>query len=524
MSNPDGSVYHHNPGQQVPSHPPQPQPAVFTPQFSTEGQVFQGQQNMSGQPVRYVYPVNYSVQTPSGQNQQATVSMETPTQTFNPNMGQYPTQYAPSYPNYQQGGATPGQSLDNYSATNFSQNTYPTPQGDSNVTGYTSYPVQYSQSSFGGQSSSAVFYSTVPASNPQLGLSYGGQQQVFSSSTPPSQSNATNPTVAIHNIPAAAQQPVNVGQPPAGNTPTATTPQYMYSTMPQFGGQPRSSNPQLVQFHNVQGHNPTTIPFIRNMQFNMQIPTQAPGIHGPTTGGGGAAGVAGQPSQVTISAAKAFSIDNQVPKVESGADNKDFVIGSLGSPLVAGPPRPTGQLYRPPAPMTSQDMRFIGQTQFRPSLQPVQYHSTYPQQQKQRPFSMQTNSAPKPQRIKKSRSKDGSHSSQSSMESSDVVNSGNTLEVYDLPSNMSRSEADKLLSDLVCAGAQLQYVFNDNITTDTAVDNMTVSDLKQVLAIFPNVTSASQTLQNHSNAGYKLRVAMTTQGTLPPDNIGGSRC
>lgn len=89
---------------------------------------------------------------------------------------------------------------------------------------------------------------------------------------------------------------------------------------------------------------------------------------------------------------------------------------------------------------------------------------------------------------------------------------------------MNRSEADKLLSDLVCAGAQLQYVFNDTVTTDTAVDNMTVSDLKQVLAIFPNVTSASQTLQNHSNARYKLRVAMTTQSTLLPDNIGGGRC
>ncbi|KAK3105918.1 hypothetical protein FSP39_008530 [Pinctada imbricata] len=197
-----------------------------------------------------------------------------------------------------------------------------------------------------------------------------------------------------------------------------------------------------------------------------------------------------------------MTLDNQIPKIESGADNKEYVLGGIGSfnaPVVAGPPRPMTQILRPPTQITP-DLRIIGQPSIRAPIQHIQLHpTTLGQPQKPRVV----NNVPKTQRLCKSDSKEGSESSSHSV---DPPCQGDTLEVYDLPNTMMRSEVEVILCNLVNAGAQIQYISSDPMTTA----NSPVSSFHRILAVFPNVNCASQIYQEHcsnspSSTLFKLR-------------------
>lgn len=324
-----------------------------------QGQYFSNPQSVGGQPIRYIYPVNLQQPHP-GVGSQGSVTVETQapvpgqTQAFPGSSGQFPTQQpqptqAPQpfvpFPGYQtvsfQGNA--GQNSDGYQSGSYQQTAFPVAPSDSNVTGFTSptYPVPYTQSGFG-QTQNTIFYTVPTSGTPQMGFSYTTQGPYNSTTTP---SHGGAPNAANHNVASAAPainvaQPVSFGQASVG-APTGT-PQYIQYSYPQFPNQQRAQSPQIVQFPTVQSpHTPTqTFPIFRpNMQVNMQI------SQGPVQSQGSAL-VPGQHNQP----AKAFSIDTQVPKVESG-DCKDVSL-TFGSPLVAPLTRPAAQIFRAPNQIT----------------------------------------------------------------------------------------------------------------------------------------------------------------------------
>lgn len=451
--------------------------AVFSQQGpAPQGQYYPCSQNVQNSNIRYVYPV------------QSQPSIAVDNQTF--------TQSAPfqspmtsGFPSYQ--GAV-------HSVETVNQCSFPV---HSTSDGYHTYPVQYPSQNSYGQMQSTVYYSNVPTTSPpQMGLVYNGNQGTFQGHIQPSQTNmsASNAPIAMQGSTAM----LNMGQPVAvGNVPTPNTHNYMYPTMAQVGQpQIRTSNPQIVQLPNVQMHNPTqTIPMVRNMQMNMQIPSQLGGIQQHQGMG------AGQPSQVTVSA-KNLAVEGTMSKYET--ENKDCVMGNLGSPVVAGPP---ARQFIPGLRGTQiTDVRLLGQSNFRPPIQQLQVHpQTFVQPQKQR--SSGTSYVNKQQKLKKSRSKD-SDSPQRSIDNTDCQTS-HILEVYDLPSAMMRSEADKLLKDLVTHGAQLKFIHRENIQYQNDTGSLPVSAFNKIIAIFPNSAGANQILQTHSSSKYKLRPS-----TL--DNIG----
>ena len=295
--------------------------------------------------MRYVYPVNYQV-TSQGQGSQIPVATDNQNQTIpQQSAGQQPyvTQYGQNYNSVPLQGT---QSVENYSSFP-SQSTYPIPQSDSIQTFQTTYPLPYSQSNFIQNPPSQVFYSNVPCSQP-LGYSYGTNQGPYQTgTTPPSQQQPQPQSANISVQTVTGQQ---LPQPVIPSLPTPTTPQFnpLYPTMQQCQGQPqfRQANPQILQIPGVQQHNVNLNPVgvsqtfpqvIRNMQMNVPVPGPAPQGFIPQSG------------QVTVSA-KGVSLDNQMPKIESGGENKEYILGGVGSfsaPVVAGPPRPMGQILRP---------------------------------------------------------------------------------------------------------------------------------------------------------------------------------
>ena len=440
---------------------------VFTPQGPTpQGQFYPCPQNVQNSNVRFMYPV----QT---QGQQSSVAVES--QPFTQN-AQFQSPMTSGFSNYQ-GGA-----VQNVETVNQCQ--FPVHGNSEN---FQTYPIQYpSQSNYG---QTTVYYSNVPTSTPQMGLVYNSNQGTFQSQIQPSQTNvsASNPAIAMQG----STPMLNMGQPVAvGNIQTPNTHNYMYPTMAQVGQpqqQQRTPN-QIVQFPNVQVHNPTqTIPMVRNMQMNMQLPTQLGGVQQHQ------GMVAGQPSQVTVSA-KNLTMEGTFSKFE--AENKDCIMGNLGSPVVAGPP--TRQFipgFRAGAQIT--DVRLLGQSTFHPPVQQMQIHpQSFIQPQKQRSTGTYVS---KQQKLKKSRSKD-SDSPHHSIDSSDGQ-TGHVLEVYDLPGGMMQADADKLLKDLVTSGgAQLQFIHQENIQYQTDTASLPVSSFHKILAIFPSSAGANQILQTHSNS------------------------
>lgn len=575
ISNPDGSLYHHMPGQ-PPTHTGQ---TVYTsPQYSSEvwtpgsespaaelcrhlsmvsisqpsldsvgeppgqgstgiqttqymlgaqpqgqqqpaqvvqTQYFPGQQNMGGA-VRYMYPVNYQVPSPQGQAHQAVVAVDN--QTFPQSGNQYPPQVAGAYQGFPTNGApAAGPSVEQFSS-NLTQNTYPViQQGEGGVQTYPSYPTQYSQNSYGQQPQGTMFYSGT--TNPQMGPTTGFQYQQQQQQQPqqpgpyPNQGNTSvtmsNQSVALPNV----AQPIGPGGPTQGGAPTPTTPQYLYSTIPQYQSstQPRQANPQLVHFHNVQapGQSPQTVPVIRNMQLNMQFPGQVAALQQQQQHQGGL------PGQMSLGA-KGYPLDAAaISKVES-MDSKDYLVGgiaNLGSGLVAGPPRPAAPIIRP-----TQEVRYIGQPGFRPPLQ-VPFPSQPMSQQPQRIRMGGTQSGPKPQRLKKSKSKDGQEGSLNSQDSTEMQQ-GTIVEVYDLPGGLKRSDADAYLKDLVTCGAQVQFINMDGSHGDHP--NLTISNCKKVLAIFPNSSVAMNALQNHASGSNssRFKLQLTNLSAADHCNIG----
>lgn len=297
--------------------------SYFQPPF------YQGLQNMNGQPtVRYVYPVNY-------QNQcQHQMSGDMPSQAYPPCSTQgYGNQYGTSYNSYP---VVASQAIDTF--VNYSQTTYPVAHSENNMT-YSSYPVQYSS---GQPQPQQVFYPSTP--NIQQGVSnytFGSSQGHYQTS-PPSQQTLSSANGHLQTVPQGGVIPL------PGNLTTPTSSQYVYPTIPQFQGQPRVANPQIVQYQNMQnqpglstaaGNHSQPIPVIRGLQMNMQMP-QIPGVMSQSQN-------ASQGGPVTVSA-KGCTYKTSLPKKDS--DKQEYVlggIGSLGSPLVAGP-RPLGQIMRPP--------------------------------------------------------------------------------------------------------------------------------------------------------------------------------
>lgn len=86
---------------------------------------------------------------------------------------------------------------------------------------------------------------------------------------------------------------------------------------------------------------------------------------------------------------------------------------------------------------------------------------------------------------------------------------------------MKRSEADKLLKDLTSQGARLHYVLHDS-SRETDIANSTVSDYKNILAIFRDGQLALQALNSTSQSNYKTRSTTTSPATTePPAEISG---
>ena len=81
------------------------------------------------------------------------------------------------------------------------------------------------------------------------------------------------------------------------------------------------------------------------------------------------------------------------------------------------------------------------------------------------------------------------------------------MEIYDLPGCIRRSEADKLLKDVLAAGAKLQYVAKEIEANqgDFNSNNLMMSQYAKVYALFSDSNTASNMLQTHHNGKFKLR-------------------
>ncbi|XP_048780900.2 cAMP-regulated phosphoprotein 21-like isoform X3 [Ostrea edulis] len=436
-------------------------PSVNIPQQSYP--VAQGSQNVNGQPaVRYLYPINY-------QNQcQHQMSGDMQNQTFPACSTQgFGSQYGASYNTYP---VVATQAMDTF---NYSQTAYPVAHSENNVT-YSSYPVQYSS---GQPPPQQVFYPNTP--NVQQGMTnytFGTNQGHYQTS-PPSQQTLPSANGHVQTVPQGAGV-----IPLPGNLPTPTSSQYVYPPIPQFQGQPRVASPQIVQYQTVQnqaGLNPTgnptqPFPVIRGLQMNVQVP-QIPGMVSQTQ--------SVPQGPVTVSA-KGCTFETTLPKKDS--DKQEYVlggIGSLGSPLVAGP-RQLGQILRPPTQIQT-DLQLIGQPSIRPQipLQPVLH------QQKPR---MSNQPSSKPPKLKHSGSKDGSESCSS--HSFDCESpSAECLEVYGVPPGLCRLEVDEMLSDLTSLGVQIELQNED-------------SEMQTILALLPSNLAAADLIKTHSNGNYQLRL------------------
>ncbi|XP_060078102.1 cAMP-regulated phosphoprotein 21-like [Ylistrum balloti] len=470
-----------------------------------------GQQSMTGT-VRYMYPVNYQVQgqTQQGQGHQTVVGMDN--QSFPQTGNQFPPQVTGTYQGFPANGAAAAAPNVEQFSSNIAQNTYPViQQGEGSVQTFSSYPSQYSQSNYVQQPQGTMFYSNT--TNPQMGTSTGFQfQQPY-----PGQGNTSvtmsNQSVALQNV----AQPLGPGVPGQATAPTPTTPQYLYSTVPQYQGSTRPANPQLLHFHNVQapGQSSQSVPVLRNMQLNMQFPVQVTALqqqqqqqqHQQQHHQGGI------PGQMTVNA-KGYPVDSSLPKVE-GIDMSG--LSNLGPGLLAGPPRPAAPIIRP-----NPDVRFLGQAGFHPPLQ-VPFPSQPLSHQPQKLRASVGQSGSKQQRLKKSKSKESQDGSLHNQDSTELQQS-NVVEVYDLPGGLKRSEADIYLKDLVTCGAQVQFINMDGSHGDHP--NLTISNCKKVLAIFPSSSVAMNALQNHrsgsNSSRFKLQLTSSTTLSTGADhsNIG----
>ena len=85
----------------------------------------------------------------------------------------------------------------------------------------------------------------------------------------------------------------------------------------------------------------------------------------------------------------------------------------------------------------------------------------------------------------------------------------NILEIYDLPGYLRRSEADKLLKDVLAAGAKLQYVAKEIEANqgDFNSNNLMISQYAKVYAVFSDTKAAANMLQTLHNGKFKLRSA-----------------
>lgn len=86
-----------------------------------------------------------------------------------------------------------------------------------------------------------------------------------------------------------------------------------------------------------------------------------------------------------------------------------------------------------------------------------------------------------------------------------ILVTGNVLEVYDLPPEITRSDADELLQDLISSGANIQFMLQDNVQYGEDPGTLPITAFQRILAIFPTGLGANQFLQTHSSVSYKLR-------------------
>ncbi|KAL3837453.1 hypothetical protein ACJMK2_022811 [Sinanodonta woodiana] len=507
-------------------------------QHQQQNVYYPASQTLSGQPVRYI---SYSSPAPVGQVPQGvSVEGQSSGQPYPVGVGPYPAHYVQGYgyPSVHYGGVSQGS---DGSACCSQPGTYQTTSQSESASvqgpGYGAYSIQYSQgvampypSGTAGQP--AVYYSIHSQSSQPVGYSSYPAPTLYQGTSPPSHTlNAAN----FHPVGYNLGQAMSYSQAPTSATgPQPVTSQYI--SYPSY--QHRATTPQVVPFPNVHSSmpqnppqsfqtlfRPSSMQFGVQMQQQQQQPIQVsaapmPGVVTPS-----------QHGHVTVSAKGLSSYqDNQVPKIESIIENHKEVGsgGAVATTIVTCHPRQPVPINRPPH-MTSGDMRLLGQPQLRaqvasavqfttPQQQPSQpaqvtpsHHqslSQYQQQQQPQRVVVESGLTPKPQRVRKSRSREGQISNHNS--STDLTETGNTLEVYDLVSNLRQTDAEKMLKELTSHGARLHFVKKDvkkgSDSNQGDKNNLMISDYAKVLAVFPDKSSALSLLQNHKNNAYKLRV------------------
>ncbi|XP_060585638.1 cAMP-regulated phosphoprotein 21-like isoform X3 [Ruditapes philippinarum] len=540
----------------------QPGQQVFTPQQMSGGQ----SQGMfypatAGQhPVRYM--CSYGMPSSGVQSQQGFTPMQGMQVEGNNQGQQYPAhQYCQQYIQGFQGnqmypmtsqGQTIGQGQSDvnfqcgYSVTSPVEGQ--TGQGSN---GY-NYPVPFSQQqqTVVAPNQSPMYYTVQNQQSTQApvqqGYVYSGQQgTTYQTNTPPSQNSTVTPNVQLNTVGA---QPVNLnnmnmasavniasqqtqgivqGSAVVGGGVQAQNTQYMSSFQtshpnmhhsqhyhhPQSFTSPiRPVAPQVLPIQGVPVGNTAPAQTFQsvyrpNMQMPMQIHHQQPHVQQQqTTMVGSAVSKPVQtPTQHVTVSAKGLSFESSpgVGKVENG--------GGESCESLPVEVQMANTVYRPHAP--SQGEIRLQYQPHRPQVQTVQFpHQQQPQANRSSP------TAPKPQRTKKLRSRDSQQSQQSDTGSGNGMVISNVLEVCDLPNLLARADYEKILHDLIVAGADIQFSTADSVLhlSDIHCNNQTISSPNtRVYAVFADSYYASQALDTHSNSNsnYKLR---------PIDNISDS--
>lgn len=92
----------------------------------------------------------------------------------------------------------------------------------------------------------------------------------------------------------------------------------------------------------------------------------------------------------------------------------------------------------------------------------------------------------------------------------------NVLEICDLPKSLHKSDYEKILHELITAGADIQFSTADTVLhlSDVSMNNQTISSPStHIYAVFADGQHAAQILDSHSNTRYRLQ---------PVENISDS--
>uniref|UniRef100_A0A8C9ULA9 R3H domain containing 2 n=1 Tax=Spermophilus dauricus TaxID=99837 RepID=A0A8C9ULA9_SPEDA len=330
----------------------------------------------------------------------------------------------------------------------------------------------------------------VPASQSVQGGLPAGGVPVYYSMIPPAQQNGTSPSVGFLQPPGSEQY--QMPQSPSPCSPPQMPQQYS-------GVSPSGPGVVVMQLNVPNGPqpppNPSMVPWNHCKYYSMDQRGQKPGdLYNPDT----------SPQANTQMSSSPVTSPTQSPAPSPVTSLSNVCTGLSPLPVLTQFPRPGGPAQG--------DGRYslLGQPlQYNLSICPPLLHSQSTYTVHQGPSGLKHGNRSKRQALK---------SASTDLGTADVV-LGRVLEVTDLPEGITRTEADKLFTQLAMSGAKIQWLKDaqglpgggggDNSGTAENGRHSDLAAFYTIVAVFPSPLAAQNASLrlNNSVSRFKLRVA-----------------